>query len=151
VGKTERFGSAPHASEGGRSSNWLVPFLEIGHQTSHSPGRPGGHRRLIVAPTRADPARPQAWGVAVGTKRSGLRAARGQRAGVDIAPAMLERAADKRSKRAGSSEKGQGGRRHLQSAFTEGRFDRVVAEAVTMFVDRSAGLAREWCSVCRDG
>jgi SAM-dependent methyltransferase len=82
-----------------------------------------------------------------------IRIARDFRANVtavDIAPLMLERAADN-VKRAGLSEKvavEHGDICNLR--FTAGSFDRVVAEAVTMFVDRSRA-ARELVRVCKPG
>ena len=69
---------------------------------------------------------------------------------VDIAPLMLERAA------ANVARAGMGDRVSVEQGditnlrFADGSFDRVVAEAVTMFVDRPRAT-RELVRVCRPG
>src|SRR2546425_1594629 len=70
--------------------------------------------------------------------------------GADIAPLMLERA------RANVARAGLAGRVAVEEAdvralpYPDGAFDRVIAEAVTMFVDRPRAAA-ELVRVCRPG
>lgn len=69
---------------------------------------------------------------------------------VDIQPLMLERArANVRQARLGSQVQVQAGN-ILGLAYPDGSFDRVIAEAVTMFVDRRRAAA-ELVRVCRPG
>jgi SAM-dependent methyltransferase len=70
--------------------------------------------------------------------------------GVDISPIMLERARSnvRRAHLERDIEIEQGD--ILALRFPEGTFDRVIAEAVTMFVDRQRA-ARELVRVCRPG
>ena len=125
-------------------------FAVLGKRVIHPGGRAATDELIRRADFRADQ-----WvldvGCGVGT--TAIRIARGfgaSVAAVDIAPLMLERAADN-VKRAGLSEKvavEHGDICNLR--FTAGSFDRVVAEAVTMFVDRSRA-ARELVRVCKPG
>ena len=125
-------------------------FAVLGKRVIHPGGRAATDELIRRADFRADQ-----WvldvGCGVGT--TAIRIARGfgaSVAAVDIDPLMLERAADN-VKRAGLSEKvavEHGDICNLR--FTAGSFDRVVAEAVTMFVDRSRA-ARELVRVCKPG
>jgi SAM-dependent methyltransferase len=125
-------------------------FAVLGKRVIHPGGRAATDELIRRADFRADQ---RVLDVGCGVGTTAIRIARGFEASVaavDIAPLMLERAADN-VKRAGLSEKvavEHGDICNLR--FTAGSFDRVVAEAVTMFVDRSRA-ARELVRVCKPG
>jgi SAM-dependent methyltransferase len=125
-------------------------FAVLGKRVIH----PGGRTATDALIRRADfQAGQHVLDVGCGVATTAIRVA--SRIGavvtaVDIAPLMLERAHANVSK-AGLDERvavEDGDIRNLR--FSDGSFDRVVAEAVTMFVDRSAA-ARELVRVCRPG
>src|SRR5216684_8530917 len=125
-------------------------FAVLGKRVIHPGGRAATDELIRRADFRADQ---RVLDVGCGVGTTAIRIARGFGASVtavDIAPLMLERTAD-HVNRAGLSEKiavEDGDICALR--FADGTFDRVVAEAVTMFVDR-ARAARELVRVCKPG
>jgi SAM-dependent methyltransferase len=127
-----------------------VFFALLGKRVIHPGGRPSTDQLIRMggfAPGQ------KVLDVGCGVATTAIELAKRHRAkvtAVDISPLMLERATNN-VRRAGlgaevTVEKGD----ILQLRYREGSFDRVVAEAVTMFVDRSAA-ARELVRVCRPG
>src|SRR5918912_1593185 len=125
-------------------------FAVLGKRVIHRGGRTATDaliRRAAFAPGQ------QVLDVGCGVGTTAIRIAGrfgAEVTAVDIAPLMLERATANVAK-AGAGEHvsvEQGDITNLR--FADGSFDRVVAEAVTMFVDRPRA-ARELVRVCRPG
>src|SRR5712691_1378937 len=125
-------------------------FAVLGKRVIHPSGRAATDELIRRADFRADQ---RVLDVGCGVGTTAIRIARRFGASVtavDIAPLMLERAATNVD-RAGLRE-----RIAVQDGdicalrFADGTFDRVVAEAVTMFVDRQRA-AGELVRVCRPG
>src|SRR6266852_2037298 len=125
-------------------------FAVLGKRVIH----PGGRAATDELIRRADfQAGQRVLDVGCGVVTTAIRIARGFGAtvtAVDIAPLMLERTAD-HVNRAGLSEQIAVEDGDICSLrFADRSFDRVVAEAVTMFVDRPPA-ARELVRVCKPG
>ncbi len=125
-------------------------FAVLGKRVIHPGGRAATDELIRRADFRADQ---RVLDVGCGVGTTAIRIARGFGASVtavDIAPLMLERAATNVD-RAGLRERiavEDGDICALR--FADGTFDRVVAEAVTMFVDRPRA-AGELVRVCKPG
>ena len=125
-------------------------FAVLGKRVIHPGGRAATDQLIGGADFRADQ---RVLDVGCGVGTTAIRIARGVGArvtAVDIAPMMLERATSNVA-RAGLSDRiavQHGDICNLE--FADESFDRVVAEAVTMFVDR-ARAAGELVRVCKPG
>ncbi len=125
-------------------------FALLGKRVIHPGGRPSTEQ-LIRLGAFAPGQKVVDVGCGVGTTAIELAKRYGSKVtAVDISPLMLERATNN-VRRAGleteiTVESGD----ILRLRYQEGSFDRVIAEAVTMFVDRSAA-ALELVRVCRPG
>jgi ubiquinone/menaquinone biosynthesis C-methylase UbiE len=126
-------------------------FLAVlGKRVIHPGGRRSTEELFTLARMRAGQ---QALDVGCGVGTTAIEMARRFRVAVtavDISPIMLERARSnvRRVSLERDIEVEQGD--ILALRFLDGTFDRVIAEAVTMFVDRQRA-ARELVRVCRPG
>src|SRR5207302_5659778 len=125
-------------------------FAVLGKRVIHPGGRAATDELIRRADFRADQ---RVLDVGCGVGTTAIRIARRFGASVtalDIAPLMLERSAANVSA-AGLNDRVTVEHGDITSlAYSDGSFDRVVAEAVTMFVDRPPA-ARELVRVCKPG
>ncbi len=125
-------------------------FAVLGKRVIHPGGRAATDELIRRADFRADQ---RVLDVGCGVGTTAIRIARGFGASVtavDIAPLMLERSAANVSA-AGLNDRVTVEHGDITSLpYSDGSFDRVVAEAVTMFVDRPPA-ARELVRVCKPG